>query len=371
MNRKYLIFGKVIEVITIESSEGLLLQNELSVYPTAEDKAVDIQINYVESVQIKDAISRNPSVHSLQNDGFNFTMGPVTIRYWFKDGIVSKVDFSIKDSSFWMATLNKMLNIQFTNHKEAIGQWFHEFVIVPLGFLFKNRALVHSSAVMTPDGNAVLFGGTGGVGKTSLEIELCKHHDCSFLTDDISFVSNDCKIYPNLAFPKIYGYNVKGDKKTRKDIFRGKSIINKFFFWLHSLRGDQYVRRRISPKVFYGKIQNEAAQIKSYLILSKSNVNTLTIESIECKTATAMSQKVIVREYQTFIDHLVWHEFNCLVSNQTPIISEQKVLSENEKVISEALGKIENIFLVKIPLEIDHTDFKNQMVQALKEHQII
>ena len=127
--------------------------------------------------------------------------------------------------------------------------------------------MLHSSAVMTPapDKGAVLFGGTGGVGKTSLEIELCKHHNCSFLTDDIAVISNIGEIFPNLAYSEIYGYNIKGDKKTQKEIFRGKSIVNRFFFWLHSLRGDQYVRRRINPEVFYGNIQTEEVKIKSYL----------------------------------------------------------------------------------------------------------
>ncbi|MEQ8907456.1 hypothetical protein [Ekhidna sp.] len=371
MKQKYLVFGKVIELNTIDSREGKLLHNELSVYPLATQGPVDLQINYVLPVKSGDVIGRNPSTHSLRNDGFDFTMGPVTISYWFEQKDITRIDFSIKRSSTLMSTLNKLMNIQFTNHKEAIGQWFHEFVIVPLGFVLDGRALLHSSAVMTPERKAILFGGTGGVGKTSLEIELCKHQDCSFLTDDISFVSDDGDIFPNLAYPKIYGYNIKGDPKTRKEVFKGKGVINRFFFWLHSLRGDQYVRRRMSPAVFYGKVQNEKVSIQSYLILSKMDVDRIELKPLEVDKALNLSQKVIEREYQTFIDHLVWHDYNSILADKEPIISEKKLLSKNQTILQSALNKIDNIYLVKIPLHLPHAEFKSQMIQVLKDHKIL
>jgi hypothetical protein len=370
MKQKYLIFGKVFELNTIDCREGRMLHHELAVYPLVEEEP-DIQINYVLPGEERSVISKNPSTHALRDDGFDFTMGPVNISYWFDGKDITKIDFSIKHSSTLMSTLNKMMNIQFTNHREAIGQWFHEFVIVPLGFILKERALLHSSAVMAPDNKAILFGGTGGVGKTSLEIELCKHHNCSFLTDDISFVSNEGNIYPNLAYPKIYGYNIKGDNKTRKQIFKGRGLVDRFFFWLHTLRGDQYVRRRISPVVFYGNVQNVEVSVKSYLILSKMNVDKIEFEKLEKERALNLSQQVIVREYQTFINHLVWHDYNSLLANQNSIISEEELMSKNQEVLHEALSIMENLYLVKIPLQMSHADFKTQMMLALREKNIL
>lgn len=371
MKQKYLIFGKVIELNTSESKEGKLLHDELSVYPRVDDQTTELRINYTEPNVLQNVISKNPSTHALRKDGFDFTMGPVTISYWFEEKDITRIDFSIKHSSTLMSTLNKWLNIQFTNHKEAIGQWFHEFVVVPLGFILKRRGLLHSSAVMSSNNQAILFGGTGGVGKTSLEIELCKHHNCSFLTDDISFISDQGTIFPNLAYPKIYGYNIKGDPKTRKEIFRGKGVVNRFFFWLHSLRGDQYVRRRMSPAVFYGKVQNEEVKIQSYLILAKMDVDQIELVPLEAKKALNLSQKVIVREYQTFINHLVWHDYNSLLADMNPIIEEEELISKNRLVLEKTLNNIENLYLVKIPLNIAHADFKTQMVQALKDNNIL
>ena len=101
------------------------------------------------------------------------------------------------------------------------------------------------------------------------------------------------------------------------------------------------------------------------------DVNTLELESIDAEKAVNLSRKIIVREYQIFIDHLVWHEYKSLLSNRNPIITEDELLSKNQAVLKESFKKMENIFLVKIPLYISHTDFKIQMVQALKESNIL
>ncbi|MBC6425786.1 MAG: hypothetical protein GDA51_04815 [Ekhidna sp.] len=367
----YLIFGQRVRVSTIDSFEGELLHQELSIYPRINDENISLELNYAANSAARAVTSRNPSINALHEDGFSFTIGVVTISYFFSDNNIYRIDFSIRDSSQLLSWINKLLNIQFTNHKEAIGQWFHEFVMVPIGFLKPDNSLLHASAVKSKNG-AILFRGTGGVGKTSLEIELCKNYGCSFITDDIAFLTGDGKIHPNLAYPKIYGYNIKENPTVRKQILHHKGFINKLLFKLHSLRGNQFVRRRIRPDEFYGKVEKQPCRVNSYLILSKENIQNLCIDPLEPSRAITLSQQVIFNEYQSFINHIVWHEYNSLLLEKEPKITRHSIVNENLKVLEKSLSKV-SVFIVSIPLELSPSQelFKKQMIDCLMTNEMI
>lgn len=371
MKNKYAIFGQVIELNTNDSFEGDLLHKELSIYPSSSSELTSIEINYVSNLSENQVLSSNPSIHALSTESLDFTMGPVTIRYYFKESKIIRIDFAIKESNWLFTTLNKLLNIQFLNHKETIGQWFHEYVMVPLGFILNDTSIIHSSGVKTAQGKGILFGGTGGVGKTSLEIELCKNQNCAFLTDDISIINSHAEIYPNLSHPKIYGYNIKGDSAIKKEIFKNRGFLDKLFFRLHSRRGDQYVRRRISADRFYKNHETTAVKINSYLILVKMDVDRIYVEPLSNEKALDLSQKVIFNEYQSFVNHIVWHEFNSLLFDKKPMLSTNSMREKNHEIFKSALEQIPNVFLVKIPLKIPHHEFKENMIKEMKTKDII
>jgi len=88
-------------------------------------------------------------------------------------------------------------------------------MLIPSIYFNKNLAPVHCAGVSDHENRAILIGGTGGVGKTSLEMELCRNYGCSFINDDISVLDSDGWVYPNLAFPKIYGYNLENNDKVK------------------------------------------------------------------------------------------------------------------------------------------------------------
>ena len=54
--------------------------------------------------------------------------------------------------------------------------------------------------------------------KTSLELELCNRYNKNFLADDIVVVNDKGKAFPNLSYPKIYGYNLKNNKSLKRKI---------------------------------------------------------------------------------------------------------------------------------------------------------
>ena len=371
MKSKYLIFGENVLLNTIDSMEGNLLHQELSVYPSGEARLCTIEINYLSELPSRPAISKNPSTHVLVKDGFIIDIGVITISYHFQDHKIVKIDFVIKHTAGFYSALRKLMNIQFTSHKEAIGQWFHEHIIVPLGFFSKEIALVHSSAVSTSKNSAILFGGTVGVVKTSLEIELCRNHECAFITDDISVVSKKGSIHPNLAYPKIYRDNIKGNPEIKKEIFEGRGIWDKLFFKLHSLRGDQKVRRRVSAEKFYGKVKKSEEKIDSYFLLVKRNVEQVQIEPIDIEQAINLTQQVIFREYSGFIDHIVWHEYNAALANVDGQITKSDIEENSTEVLRSAFHEVKKLYVINIPLVIDHADFKREVVLLLKNQNTI
>lgn len=370
MNNRYIIFGKVVEVNTIDSLEGKILHDELSIYPNTKEP-FDIQINYLEELDEKVVVNSNPSIHQLLENGIEFAMKPTVIRYTFNNGNIKHIDFAIKKSSRLRSLIIKCLNIQFTSHHEAIGQWFHEYILVPLGFHFEKLAVVHSSAVQTKGGKSILFGGTGGVGKTSLEIELCRNHQASFLADDISIVTYDGLVHPNLAYPKVYGYNIVGNKKLKGEVFKRTSLLNRLHFFVHSKRGSQYVRRRMSPVIFYGDAIREGVPVDSYLILSKSNVDQLIFEEIDVAKAVLLTQQVISREYGVYFDHIAWHEYNSTINDEKPTLTVDAMLEKNQSVLNSVFAKMKKIYLVKIPLTINHDVFKTEMMTKMKSRDLL
>jgi len=367
MNKTYSIFDKYILIRAEDAFISSILEDELSLYPLVKNQTCDLIVDYVNEIDNSGLISSNPSIHQLTTDGFIYHMGAVIARYYFEDAKVQRITFCIKKSSATMRLVRKWMNMQFTSHKEAIGQWIHEHILVPYAFTNENLALIHASAVRTKSGKTLLFGGTGGVGKTSLEITLCKDHSAAFVSDDICIINGTGEVSPNLAYPKVYGYNIQGDASTEKQIFNGRSLLDKLHFKLHAIRGKQFVRRRISPKDFYGSVINSKTPIDAFLILFRCETEEISFEKITAEKAARLNRLVISREYNVFFDHLVWSSYNALATDRAPYLNYDELIDKNEKVLAQALTTIEKCWLVKIPMKINHRDYQQKMVHGLKE----
>ncbi len=366
MDNTFLIFGKAIRIKSSDVFISAILEKEMSLYPSLLNQDFNILIEQVDKVDVNGILSSNPGIHSFTENGFVYSLGPVVTRFYFEDGELDHIQFSIKHSGLGMRILRKWMNIQFTSHKEAVGQWLHEHILVPLAFTFPEFSVVHASAVQTKEGKTLLFGGTGGVGKTSLEINLCRDHNCSFVSDDICVVDSDGSAYPNLAYPKIYAYNIDGNPKVKKAIFKGRNLADKLQFKLHSLRGKNFIRRRISPEVFYGKITNSKTPISGFFILFRDQSSEISFEKITASKAANLNALVISREYNSFFDHLVWDEYNALAMDSKLKMAFEKILKNVSNNLEKGLSDLDHCYLVRIPSKISHTEYQTQMVSKLK-----
>lgn len=366
MNITYSIFGRAIQIVIEDDSVASILQPELSLYPILVDAQPVLKIEYVDQLDRGEVIATNPSIHSLLKDGFIYGIGPIEARFLFENDEVKHIHFTLKKSGRFMTILRKWLNIQFATHKESIGQWIHEHVLVPYAFCTKDLAVIHASAVQTASKKTLVFGGTGGVGKTSLELALCLGEQCSFISDDICMIDSAGLVSPNLAYPKVYAYNVEGDDSIKSKIFAQRSLLDKFHFKLHELRGKKFSRRRISPLDFYGSVCNEPSLISDFFILFRDQSSEITFEKIHPTQAASLNTHVIFREYNGFFDHITWNQYNAEANDLVPNLDLNTVLERMRTNSEKGFSKASQCWLVRIPLTIPHHEFKHQMVEKLR-----
>jgi len=270
----------------------------------------------------------------------------------------------IKESSF----LRKFLSMEFKSNLENISQIFYELVVIPLIFFDTNKFPLHASAVYLNNlEKAVLFGGTGGVGKTSLEILFSEDKNAYFLADDISVIDNTGFTYPNLAFPKIYGYNVNNRRNLFNRIMKNESLFSKFHWFFHYyVRGPKKVRRKISPyELFSGRVRTEKAKIGYYIILFKTNkAKKLEIQNISLESAINTSIEIMKNEYFSFLKFVNWYNVN------SELLGFRKRLNTNlefaNAILKAGLSKT-NTLLLQIPISYTHKEFIENVRLLLKE----
>lgn len=352
--------------VQIEGSDSVsmrILDTELALYPPAQGEP-DLVIQYSMTEPDK-TWAQNPSIHFETKTGFRANFG-VAIVEWCWDEKPRQIKFAANISDRNLKY--KIRNIQYNYPYEDIGQIFHELVLIPTIQIFFSEqiALIHGSALATPDDQVLVFGGTGGVGKTSLELSLIKTRDYRFLADDIVILDQSGMIWPNFAYPKIYGYNTLGEADLKQRLLRGRSWDDRLVWELQMLRSPNKVRRRANPvKIFDGKIA-QGGSLKSFYFLFRCNVPSLNIVPLDPDIATDMNLEVMASEYTILYRHLNWHRVNRLGLQQSGdnFISLSHILQNWSRIQREILGKT-SCYLVQIPLEMDAHSLKSGILSMI------
>lgn len=315
---------------------------------------------------ISNYTQRNPSIHYDSAQGFRMQF----LKYFTEieqqsDGLHFYVDYDrYRHGIMWY--LKKLYNIEYTSIEERISQVLNEFVLVPMTMFFSNYLLIHSSGLTSPTtGRAILLGGTGGVGKTSLELELCRKHKFGFLNDDIAIVDNNGMVHPNLAFPKIYAYNLQNQGDLRQRVFDNKPWHNKLAWTLKTtLQGMSATRRKMSPQDLFPVVCDQPVALGQYIILNRTTSSKATLHEISGNQAAAQSLKVIQTEYFPVYNHFYWHEYNALCGNYAPIIHNNKIF-DRWNTLSKTLFNTIPCYQLNIPATMPHQEFMREISAML------
>jgi len=359
------MLGRIVQVEYGVDPYSANLMDELSLYPISQDIVPDV-IFRIGPHQVRGTLS-NPKIHSF-SPGFLFADMHSVIVKWntYTHPFVVNLSFKKPTRNNIINPLRRFLNRQYALSWEAVGQIFHELVLVPSIYFIKDLALVHASAMISPEGQGILVGGTGGVGKTSLELELIMHRKWGFLADDMAFINTSGQIYANLAYPKIYAYNVKGSSSIRKKLLTGRSVLDRIHWSIHSKISLSCVRRRVNPKDFYNGQIAQNGKLRAYFILSREECSSIEIQGISPELATILSIEVMKAEYWVFHQHLYWHRFNALLAGAKTIIDFDDILTMWDDILKQVFSEVP-CFVIRIPTHKTHNEVTEYLANTVEK----
>ncbi len=361
----YSFFGQNTKLDLQNSDYKAILLTELKNYATNQTNAdLIITDNWTDfTFQV---LGNNPKSHFFYENSIHIKEKMMDVAFVFSETKkLIKIYFKLHTApNYFRKTLRKWLNMQFTNRNDNITQIFHENVLIPMTFFIDNLAPIHASGFAI-NKKGVLLGGTGGVGKTTLELDNCLDKKATFITDDIAIVNNKQQVYPNLNQPKIYGYNLVGNQKLTQIVFKKLSLINKLHWFLHkNIFGVDKVRRKISANELYPNVAKGKTELHTYYILLKRNCKSITKTNIAKKEAIKTSLNVIKTEYNYFFNHIKWHEFNAVLLNKKPVYTMLDLEKKWTSVLNETFENA-NVQVLHIPIDYTHQEFKKQMQHFL------
>lgn len=353
---KYLIGGLHCVVKATYDNGGAVLHKELQSYERFEDDNVDLIFEYIPEIDFQDSVYLNPKHNGIKESCFTFDHDKIRIEISLEREVY-KIRFCLLNKR---PKWRKFFSAQFNSDEEMLGQYFHDLVLVPTLILTGLRSVIHASSVVL-NKNHIAFGGTGGVGKTSLEIEHCYFGKAEFVSDDILIIDGN-EVYHNLAYPKIYGYNLEDNKPLKKDIFKEETVLSKFNWSLrHRILGSNKVRRRINPKHFYNWNKSIPKQGQYYLLV-RSNAKLVKPMPIDLKTVVEVNMNIIQNEFMLLFGQIKWYENNCKLSGITPLFSSDRIVKKLEESYTNYFGN-RPITKIEIPIDMNHREWLNQAKQ--------
>lgn len=368
MNKK--IFGYDFNFTFNGICENLI--DELRFYPDIIEnnnnfKKVNVEFTFKDNTE---ALSSNPSLIGVCNKGFYQNLGYAKL-FWDlselnNNTIGVKIIVPKSENSVFKRSIRRFLSIGYEVFPENIGQVMHELVFVPTTFFFQDKVLIHGSCLHNNKANStVIFGGTGGVGKTSSLLEMGKDKNWVFLSDDIVVIDENRVIYPNYAYPKIYAYNTLDDKELERSIQNEKSLTSNLQWKLKKKRNPASVRR-ITPNLLY-KTEYAELPLKTNLFLFRGKYDgDITVEKINSLKSSLLEENIIFPEYEAVFKFIKWYEYNADALGIETKVKFEDILLRYRQMYNKIFTSTEN-YIVKIPSEMNHTTFKSKMIEKTLE----
>lgn len=182
----------------------------------------------------------------------------------------------------------------------------------------------------------------------------------SFLSDDIAVLGKNGQIYPNLAWPKIYGYNVLDYPSLKSQIMAGRGTIDKLHFRLRARANPSMVRRKIRPESLYLDVNKDGCELSSVYYLFRENIPFLSTDRLDLDKAVEMSIAVMETEYGLFHKFLHWEKFNSLAIDKNPLVDISEIM-DNWRLNLRLIFKRVPLSLVRIPISTSHRTYLGEI----------
>ena len=345
----------------LEKWMQIALTGFLSVYPDGDpsmrsDVHVSLKRNVSDDFN-NHPIAINPQSHHEFQDGFGISIPLRGQIVWQKQDDI-RVSMYLANFIRSRNFLFKMFDREFNSPYQYIGEILHELILVPtVLFFYEDMLTIHGSAIVDEEGSVTVFSGTGGVGKTFLEMRFLLDNQYAFFSDDITLLGKEGVVYPNLAFPKIYKYNVSQLPALKRYIDESYGLLSRMQWFLYPAIPymGTYCRRLLNPERISQIPIPEKGRLKNFYFLFRSkHTKHIECESLDAEKAWKSSYRIIQAEYHRMFNHLRYHEYNRNMLNLPEVIAERDV----EKKFSEIFRRLKNVTfrLIKIPIEFNIND---------------
>lgn len=350
------IFGKNY-AFTCEDRLAEIVKGSVELYPNTQGNRIDVDITLSE-IPKEAPIARNPSIFSKYKNGFLTHFPPCQVL-WNHDPAENSLAVTLflsKSRSKAMAAYSRLRSMEYATEVEEFEQILHELVLVPSVYFFPDLSLVHAAAISV-NGKALLLAGTGGTGKTSALLALRKDDRAGFLSDDIAVISQGGNVYPNLAWPKIYGYNLSSYIE-KKEVLRNRSMLDKLHFNTKLYLNPKTVRRKIRPDRLYASVNFQSIPLDRVVYLIRDNSEKINIRNLLPESAVRMGIHVMKTEYGIFHNHLEWDAYNSLAIGMAPVLQSDQVFKHWENNLTAVFQQV-NLQSLHIPIGEKHEDYLN------------
>lgn len=225
--------------------------------------------------------------------------------------------------------------------------------VMELKLLVNSSSFIHASS-LEKDGKAILFVAAGGIGKTSIMMQMLKKEGWKYLADDLSIIDSNGRVYFNPKYIQIYPYNIKNDFELYNLLIKGRGALDRLHWSYRKLRyGEASVRRRVDPRVFFGPGKvSSSAQVAKVINLVRTNVNDFEIDEIAPDVISIMASEILSLEINPFF------KYSCLCNgggSDSPFPKIEEIKERAFRRFQEIFNNVPR-YQLKIPLKASPSD---------------
>jgi len=364
------IFGY--NVHFINETENLSIESFINLYPSENiDNKKKVELIISNQVYPCEVILRNPQKFNLHKKGFSFFLSEGLKIHWDlskieEDKITIYLYINEKKGKL-ISFIKKFLSKSYESLYDSLGCFLHELVLVPLTFLFQDKVIVHGCSFYNIKAQkSIIIGGTGGVGKTSISLEIGRNKDWVFLSDDMTVIDATGKIYPNYAFPKFFGYNTLTDKAVEKKVLSEFGILNKIHWNIMKKIRPSNVMRSFSPDKWFF-VQSMNPELDYFCLLLRGNFpKQVDIQLLELMKCVFSNETNIFSEYYAFLNIIRWYEYNIIHTKEEAIITVKKIIKNYQKIYKNIFSKSNN-FSLNVSNDAESSYFQKKITSILSE----
>lgn len=226
------------------------------------------------------------------------------------------------------------------------------------------QTYVHASGFEKDEVGVAIFA-LGGIGKTTSMLKMVREDGWRFLSDDLAMIDSKGILWRSPKRMQIYAYNLINQSALEKDLFRGRSVIDRLSWWLFkAVRGVSKVRRRVSAEELFGTSKvATCAKLHHAIFAERVNNENFSFASIEPSEVAERMAPIVTMELSPYstIESIIRGSgnFNLLPSS-----------SDMERIAKDAINNAlesSSTWLWKIPNgalpEQIYDDLKSRLIE--------